>query len=277
MGEIHERSCGAHQSGKKMKWFIKRYGYFWQTMENDCFSYAKGCEDCQQNRRMQHTLAVPLNLIIKTRPFRGWAMYFVGKIAPSSSHEHTFLIIATDYFTKWVEAKALKTISSVAIVTFIKQQIIHRENSHAEFTNKILINIIKKMEEDNPRDWHKRLSKALWADRTSKKMAIGTTPFALTYGHDAVLLVEINVQSLRLEKQSGMDEVAYTEAMMQGLNQLSAIHAKALNHLTVGKQEMARAYNKRVHEKTFEEGALVCWAILPLGTHVAGLRKWSPT
>ncbi|CAL9011927.1 unnamed protein product, partial [Prunus brigantina] len=148
---------------------------------------------------------------------RRWAMYFVGKIAPSSSHEHTFNIIAIDYFTKWVEARALKTIS-LATVTFLEEYNIifvqsspyfPRENSQAEFTNKVLINIIKTMEEKIPRDWHERLSKALWVDRTSKKKDIGITPFALTYGRDAVLLVEINVQSLRLERLPKIDEAVF--------------------------------------------------------------------
>ncbi|BFG41093.1 hypothetical protein CerSpe_273670 [Prunus speciosa] len=201
IGEIHEESCGAHQSGKKMRWLIKRYGYFWPIMEKDCFDYAKRCEDCQRNGPIQHILVVPLNPIIKPRPFRGWNMDFVGKIMPSSSNEHTFIIVATDYFTKWVEAKALKSISSAAVITFIKKQIIHRfgiletittdrgtsfiskviqnfaeeyntkfvqsspyfprENGQAESTNKVLINIIKKMADNNPRDWHERLSKAL--------------------------------------------------------------------------------------------------------------------
>ncbi|KAI5311371.1 hypothetical protein L3X38_000323 [Prunus dulcis] len=82
------------------------------------------------------------------------------------------------------------------------------------------------MANNNPRDWHERLSKALWADRTSKKTAIGTIPFALTYGHDAVLLVEINVQSLRIEKQLGMFEAAYAKTMMQELDQVSSIRLK---------------------------------------------------
>lgn len=89
-------------------------------MEKDCFDYAKGSEDCQRNGSIQHILVVPLNPIIKPRPFRGWAMDFMGKIVPSSSNEHTFIIVATNYFTKWVEAKALKSISSAAVITFIK-------------------------------------------------------------------------------------------------------------------------------------------------------------
>ncbi|CAL8133856.1 unnamed protein product [Prunus armeniaca] len=65
--------------------------------------------------------------------------------------------------------------------------------------------------------------------------------------------------------------------MMQELDQLSSIQSKVLNHLIVGKQVVAQAYNKRVREKTFEEGELVWQAILSLGTQVAGLGKWSPT
>ena len=43
MGEIHEGVCGAHQSAHKMKWMIRRAGYFWPTMLEDCFKYYKGC------------------------------------------------------------------------------------------------------------------------------------------------------------------------------------------------------------------------------------------
>ncbi|CAL8169367.1 unnamed protein product [Prunus armeniaca] len=57
-------------------------------------------------------------------------------------------------------------------------------NGQAEATNKVLISIIKKMTDSNPRNWHEKLSKALWAYRTSRRNAIGITPFALTYGQD---------------------------------------------------------------------------------------------
>ncbi|TKC13316.1 ribonuclease HI family protein [Robertmurraya kyonggiensis] len=46
MGEIHEGVCGAHQSAFKMKWMIRRNGYFWPTILEDCFKYYKGCQDC---------------------------------------------------------------------------------------------------------------------------------------------------------------------------------------------------------------------------------------
>jgi hypothetical protein len=43
MGEIHEGTCGAHQSAFKMKWMIRQNGYFWPTILEDCFRYYKGC------------------------------------------------------------------------------------------------------------------------------------------------------------------------------------------------------------------------------------------
>ena len=46
MSEVHEGICGAHQSAYKMKWVIRRTGYFWPTMLEDCFEYYKGCQDC---------------------------------------------------------------------------------------------------------------------------------------------------------------------------------------------------------------------------------------
>ena len=46
MGEIHEGVWGSHQSAYKMKWMIRRNGYFWPTMLEDCFTYYKVCQGC---------------------------------------------------------------------------------------------------------------------------------------------------------------------------------------------------------------------------------------
>jgi hypothetical protein len=70
-----------------------------------------------------------------------------------------FVIVATDYFTKWTEA-----------------------NSQAESSNKTLVKLIKKKIEDNLRRWHEVLSEALWAHRISRHGATKVTPFELVYG-----------------------------------------------------------------------------------------------
>jgi hypothetical protein len=70
MGEIHEGVYGSHQSAYKMKWVIKRNEYFWPTILEDCFTYYRGCQECQKFRNMQIAPASAMNPIIKPWPFR---------------------------------------------------------------------------------------------------------------------------------------------------------------------------------------------------------------
>jgi hypothetical protein len=60
--EVHEGACGTHQSAHKMKWLIRRSGYYWPTMLEDCFKYYKAC---QRFKKIQMVLASVMNPIIK--------------------------------------------------------------------------------------------------------------------------------------------------------------------------------------------------------------------
>jgi transposase InsO family protein len=87
-------------------------------------------------------------------------------------------------------------------------------NDQAEASNKVLIKIIKKRIKDNPRRWHKKLSEALWAHRTSRYGATKVTPFELVYGQEAVLPVEIGLQSLRVTGHGSLSAKEFHELMM---------------------------------------------------------------
>ncbi|XP_050238123.1 uncharacterized protein LOC126687609 [Mercurialis annua] len=126
MAEVHEGIAGAHQAGPRMRWLIHKYGFYWPKMEQDYIRYAKVCEACQKYGLIQHVLAEELHSIIKSWPFRGWAVDLIGKIYLGSSDGHTFAIIATCYFTKWVEAKPLKSSTQEAMIKFFKEYIVHR-------------------------------------------------------------------------------------------------------------------------------------------------------
>ncbi|CAN6723146.1 unnamed protein product [Malus baccata var. baccata] len=130
---------------------------------------------------------------------------------------------------------------------------------------------------DSPEKWHEMLGNTLWAYRTSKRAGTGTTPYALTFGQDAVLLMEINVSSVRIQNQFGLHSAEYIEAMCQGIEDLDAARIEALNQIQEGKIAVARAYNKRVKLKSFKEGDLAWKTVLPLGAQLRGFGKWSPT
>ncbi|XP_050216608.1 uncharacterized protein LOC126667635 [Mercurialis annua] len=173
MAEVHEGIAGAHQAGPRMRWLIHKYGFYWPKMEQDCIRYAKG----------------------------GWAVDLIWKIYLGSSDGHTFVIIATCYFTKWVEAKPLKSPTQEAVIKFFKEYIVHRHglpesittdqgkmftradidwwasqmkikmlhstsyyaqaNGQAEAANKSIKLIVQKMAVENPRQWHVLLSETV--------------------------------------------------------------------------------------------------------------------
>jgi hypothetical protein len=126
MGEIHEGVCGSHQSAYKMKWVIRRNKYFWPTMLEDCFTYYRDCQKCQKFGSVQRVPASAMNPIINPWPFRGWGIDLIGQIYPPSSKNHKFILVATDYFTKWVEVIPLKNVTSKEMVEFVKEYIIYR-------------------------------------------------------------------------------------------------------------------------------------------------------
>jgi hypothetical protein len=89
-----------------------------------------------------------------------------------------------------------------------------QSNNQAKASNKVLIKIIKKRIEDNPRRWHEKLSEALWVHRTSRHGATKVTPFELVYDQEAVLPIEIGLQNLRVTGQDSLSAKEYHELMM---------------------------------------------------------------
>jgi hypothetical protein len=126
MREVHDGLCGAHQSAYRMKWVIRQTGCYCPTMLEYCFEYYKRCQDCQKFGNIRRVPASALNPIIKPWPFKGWGIDLIGQINLASSKGHKFVLLATDYFTKWVEAIPLNKVTSENMVVFVKEHIIYR-------------------------------------------------------------------------------------------------------------------------------------------------------
>ncbi|XP_059654488.1 uncharacterized protein LOC132301233 [Cornus florida] len=129
-------------------------------------------------------------------------------------------------------------------------------NGQAEASNKVVIEIIEKMIKDKPRR---------------------TIPYRLTFGHDAVLPIELNVKSERVALQHNVIPADYNEAMLAELEDLDEVQKLALDHLMVHKAKVMRAYNKIVEFKLFADSDMVWQTILPPGKVDRDYGKWSPT
>ena len=121
----------------------------------------------------------------------------------------------------------------------------------------MLINILEKILEDNPRDCHKILSETLWGYRTSKEGSTKVSPYSLTYGQDVVLPMEVVVPSLRESMHNDLNPQEYSEAMIMEVETLDVKRIQAVDHIMIQKKKVARTYNKHVKRKSFEEGEFV--------------------
>jgi hypothetical protein len=116
--EIHEEICGSHIGGRSLAHRAISRGYWWSYMQADALKYVWECDKCQRFAPMIHQPARELNPLSSPWPFAQWGLNIVGPL-PRAPGNRRFLIVATDYFTKWVEAKPLSNIRDIDAKQFL--------------------------------------------------------------------------------------------------------------------------------------------------------------
>ncbi|KAA0061112.1 uncharacterized protein E6C27_scaffold348G00260 [Cucumis melo var. makuwa] len=124
--EAHAGVCEAHQLGPKLQFQLRRMGYYWPKMVQDSMDYAKKCEACQYHANFIHQPPEPLHPTVTSWPFEAWGLDLVGPITPKSSARHSYILAATDYFSRWAEAIPLRDAKKENVANFIRTHIIYR-------------------------------------------------------------------------------------------------------------------------------------------------------
>ena len=123
--EIHEGICGSHTRGRSLAHRAISQGYWWPYMQADALKYVQECDKCQRFAPMIHQPARELNPLSSPWPFAQWGLDIVRPL-PRAPGNKRFLIVATDYFTKWVEAEPLSNIRDVDTKRFLWKNVITR-------------------------------------------------------------------------------------------------------------------------------------------------------
>ncbi|KAG7548086.1 Ribonuclease H domain [Arabidopsis suecica] len=293
--EIHEGVCGNHSGGRSLAFKVKRYGYFWPTLIADCEEYARKCEQCQKHAPSIHQPTELLSSVSSPYPFMKWSMDIIGPLHVSTRGVK-FVLVLTDYFSKWIEAAAYVNITQVQVRKFIWQDIICRHglpfeivtdngpqfisgqfesfceewqirlsrstprypqgNGQAEAMNKTVLSTLKKKLKAHKGAWFNELQSVLWAIRTTPRRATGETPFSLVYGMEAVIPAEIFVPSPR-RMYNPQNEAANNELMVDVIDTIEERRDRSLIRMQNYQNAAARYYNSNVRNRHFDVGTLV--------------------
>eukprot|EP00253_Pinus_taeda_P007815 PITA_07815 len=288
-----EGDCGGHLYWKSTMDKILRAGYYWPTIFSNVKKFTTACHKCQMFERKRQLLPLPLRPIATERPFQQWGLDFIGEINPSSSGQHRWILTATNYFTKWIEAIPCRQANDSTIIQFLETNILARfgfpdkiitnnaaafrsknmvslchkfhitlghstayypqGNGLAESSNKSLVNIIKKVLEENKKNWHKKLINALWADRLITKRSIGVNPYELVYGLEAKFPSSLGIPVMKLLQESQAEPID----MQRRVNQIICLQQtwdQVYNRVQILQEKLKKAFDRRTKTEDFNMG-----------------------
>ncbi|GKG26810.1 reverse transcriptase domain-containing protein, partial [Tanacetum coccineum] len=114
----HSGPTGEHYGANFTAKKVFDASFFWLTIYKDAFEFVKSCDACQRQGKISQRDEIPQNAIQVCEIFDVWGIDFMGPFL--SSRGNKYILVAVDYLSKWVEAKALPTNDARIVVKFLK-------------------------------------------------------------------------------------------------------------------------------------------------------------
>nr|XP_009792703.1 PREDICTED: uncharacterized protein LOC104239693 [Nicotiana sylvestris] len=202
-------------------------------------------------------------------PFFAWGMDVIGPLEPAASNEHRFIMVAIDYFTKWVEVASYKVVTKKAMVDFVQDCIVCRvrvpESIITDNTTNLNSDLMKamcetfKIKHRKSTTYRPQMNRAipfaLLGYCTTIRTSTGATPYLLVYVTGAIIPAEVEIPSLRIIQEAEFNDAKWVRSRYE---QLALIDGKRMNAPGVtqvtqaGPQDKSKdEARKREHELTF--------------------------
>nr|GFA82367.1 reverse transcriptase domain-containing protein [Tanacetum cinerariifolium] len=238
----HNGPTGGHHGANLTAKNIFDSGFFCPTIYKDAKEFVKNCDSCQRQGKISQRDEMPQNSIQVCEIFDVWGIDFMGPFP--SLRGNTYILLAVDYLSKWVEAEALPTNDARVVCKFLKSlfarfgspraiisdrgtyfcndqfvkvmlkyEVTHRLSTayhpqtsrQVEVSNRGLKGILERTIGENRASWSEKLDDALWAFRTAYKTPIGCTSYKLVYGKACHLSIELEHKAYWALKQANFD------------------------------------------------------------------------
>ncbi|GJU70804.1 reverse transcriptase domain-containing protein [Tanacetum coccineum] len=287
----HSGPTGGHYGANFTAKKIFDAGFFWPTIYKDAYEFVKTCDACQRQGKISQRDEMPQNVIQVCEIFDLWGIDFMGPFP--SSRGNKYILVAVDYLSKWVEAKALPTNDARVVVKFLKSLfsrfgapraiisdrgtyfcndkfdkvmskygVTHRlltpyhpqTSGQVEVTNRGLKRILERTVGENRASWSDKLDDALWAFRTAYKTPIGCTPYKLVYGKACHLPVELEHKAYWALKHANFDLKTAGDHRKLQLNELSELRDQAYENSLIYKEKTKKLHDSKIKNRIFNVG-----------------------
>nr|GEX12765.1 reverse transcriptase domain-containing protein [Tanacetum cinerariifolium] len=254
----HEGPIGGHHGANFTAKKVFNAGFFWSTIYKDAHELVKSCDSCH-------------------RPF-------------PSSRGNRYILVVVDYFSKWVEAKALPTNDALVVAKFLKYLfasfgtpkaiisdhgtyfcnekfakvmskygVTHRlstayhpqTSGQVEVSNRGLKRILERTVGENRTSWSEKLDDALWAFITAYKTPIGCTPYKLVYGKSCHLPIELDHKAYWSLKHVNFDLKTAGDHQKLHLNEL---RDQAYENSLIYKEKTKKIHDSEIKNHIFNVG-----------------------
>ena len=279
----HNHETGAHFGVETTYDKIARR-YYWKGMYKDIKNYIKYCDACQ--RRGQKGGKGNLYPIKVGEPFERIGIDFVGPLERTKVG-NKYILVVTDYLTKWPEARAMKEATAKNVVEFIYKEIICRHgcpriilsDRGTHFRNEIVDGICEKFRikhklsspyhpqtnglverfnrtlceglakvTEKENEWDRYIESVLFAYRTNKHNTTKRTPFFMVYGREAILPIDDNNQDEEISEKDSLLKRTYD------IINLKEKRNEVLDIIEGTQEKQKKRHDERIEEDKFEIG-----------------------
>ena len=122
---MREGAYGNHSGARSFIHKVVRAGYYWLTIQADAKAYVRVCDQCQRFSNIPRQPSEYLTPMMAPWPFAQCGLDILGPFLVRTRHMK-FLVVGIDYFTKWVDAELLASITQQNVKNFAWKNIVCR-------------------------------------------------------------------------------------------------------------------------------------------------------